>query len=332
MMPLTSSSTLFVGYTNLTLIIGLAERFQMVNGQDAQTAALHLLPLLGGSAFGCFVCGPINKKKNRTSTILMASCTSMLVGSAMLTTPQQGVHDPLTLQYVAQTIFGLGFGLFMTAGCMIASVHAPLGDHAVALGAVAQARVFGGSVGLAVAAIISNIHVQDDLAGQLTADQLAALRRSPLEFLAAWPDLQVQLRGTYAAAFATTWQVVAIVAAAAMIASLFAYERNPPPLNTKFVATGDEEAPHAVVMPGNNKSRRISHDKEKEWTDPRGNFVLGALEEALKKPSIPNRVLARQHINAYGTLAPLTCAVRPEVYQYPMPQEFQTSGFQTSEK
>ena len=73
----------------------------------------------------------------------------------------------------------------------MASVQSRSEDLAVAQGAIAQARVFGGSLGIAICSIIFNRRVRSELSGKLEPDDIAALLHSPT--IAPWLPESVQL-------------------------------------------------------------------------------------------------------------------------------------------
>ena len=221
----------------LTLIITLPERFQIVNGDNYWMAGLHLFPMLGGTALGCFINGPINAKKNRTSLISVISCVLILAGASMFCT-LRGAETTITPQYGFQVVFGLGVGLYFSAATMMSVAQAHKADHAVAQGAIAQARVLGGAIGLAVATIILNDHIQDDLVGRLSKTQVEQLHQSPLGLVLLDDNLRHALARTYAQAFATTMQVVTAVSGVALLTSLFTLEKNPPPINGGLPCAG----------------------------------------------------------------------------------------------
>lgn len=95
------------------------------------------------------------------------------------------------VQYGFQVLLGLGIGLSLGAGTIIASVQSHGRDLAVAQGAIAQARVFGGAVGIAICTIIFNRKVTSDLQGELDPADLTALHHSPT--VTSWLPHDIQL-------------------------------------------------------------------------------------------------------------------------------------------
>lgn len=112
-------------------------------------AGIHLLPQLGACAFGSFLAGAISSKRNNTSITLIIASGLQLIGVGLLSTLSE-VLTAIEPQYGYQTLFGLGVGLSFASVTILTSVCSHPHDLAVAQGAIAQARVFGGAIGIAV--------------------------------------------------------------------------------------------------------------------------------------------------------------------------------------
>ncbi|EMR66878.1 putative drug resistance transporter protein [Eutypa lata UCREL1] len=205
--------TLLTGFTYLSLLIIIPERFQIVNGENALWSGIHLLPMLGSTAFGSFLAGALSSKRNNTSITLIASSCLQLIGA----------------QYGYQVILGLGIGLSLGAATILTSVQANPKDLAVAQGAVAQARVFGGAVGIAVCSIVFNTKVAS-MADFMDASDLEALHRSPTITSYLPAEHRQRVRAIYASAFTADIIVMIGICAAAVLCSLVTYERDPPPM------------------------------------------------------------------------------------------------------
>ncbi|KAK6198441.1 Type I Iterative PKS [Pestalotiopsis sp. IQ-011] len=143
------SCSFFAGIQYLALIIILPERFQIVNGDSSLMAGIHLLPQLGACAFGSFLAGVVSSKRNNTAYTLIAASCLQLVGLILLSLLSD-VDTEIYAQYGYQVIFGLGIGLSFASVTILTSVRSHQDDLAVAQGALAQARVFGGAIGIAV--------------------------------------------------------------------------------------------------------------------------------------------------------------------------------------
>ncbi|MCJ1318879.1 hypothetical protein MMC15_004211 [Xylographa vitiligo] len=219
-------STLFTGFPLFLTIIALPERYQIVNGDGATSAGVRMMPLLFASAFGSTVGGLCSSRKNRTFvTLLVASCL-MVVGCALLSTASDGLEIEPAL-YGFQVIFGLGLGTTFTTVTIIASTESKFADYSIALGAVNQARIFGGTVGLAASTIILNTRLVNELQDVLSATQLVELRQSLNYIPSLDPAQQLAVAQTFARSFNDQLRDCTYVAAACVVISLFTYSRHP---------------------------------------------------------------------------------------------------------
>jgi hypothetical protein len=98
---------------------------------------------------------------------------------------------------------------------------------AIALGAVNQARIFGGVIGLASSTIILNVRIGTDLQGILTTSQITSLRQS-LNFIPSLdPEQQLAVVNTFALSFNDQLRYCTYVAALCVVVSLFTFSRHP---------------------------------------------------------------------------------------------------------
>ncbi|KAK0387804.1 hypothetical protein NLU13_4049 [Sarocladium strictum] len=222
--------TLLTGFPYIASTIVLPERFQIVNGQSVLQAGVQILPLLGSCAIGSFLGGAISSKSNNTGYTLVGASSLQLVGIGLMLTVSPE-SDKTASQYGFQAIFGLGVGLSLSAATIMTNlVASEESERASAQGAVAQARVLGGCVGLSICTVILNAHINQHLKAVLGTEQLDQLLRSPLSGLRLSPDLREMVKHVYANAFRQELQVMTGVCAAMVVCSLFTLERNPAPL------------------------------------------------------------------------------------------------------
>ncbi|KAI1339355.1 major facilitator superfamily domain-containing protein [Xylariaceae sp. FL0016] len=223
--------TFCTGFVYLTILIVLPERFQIVNGNSALYSGIHLLPMLGATAFGAFFAGAASRSRNNTSWTLMLAQAFQLLGVGLLSTFRD-VTTEIKSQYGFQVILGLGIGLSLGAATIMATVQSTSSDLAVAQGVIAQARVLGGSIGIAVCSIIFNNKVESELTGVIDPSDLEALHHSPAITSYLPKEMQDRVRSVYALAFTKDIMVMIAVAAIGVVASFFAYEKRPPPMPT----------------------------------------------------------------------------------------------------
>ncbi|POR33283.1 Putative MFS-type transporter C16A3.17c [Tolypocladium paradoxum] len=227
--------TLLTGFPYISLSIVIPERFQIVDGERVLMAGVHILPLLGTCAVGSFLGGAFSSKRNNTSYTLVGASCLQLLGVGLMTTIT-GAHTSQAAQYGYQAIFGLGVGLsFSAATIMTGVLAAETSVRASAQGAVAQARVLGGCIGLSICTVLFNVHVNRHLGNDLTEEQLDKLHRSPLSGLQLPEDLRDLVKAVYVGAFGEEIQVMGLACAVMVVVSLFTLERHPTPL-TKLTA------------------------------------------------------------------------------------------------
>lgn len=217
------------GYSYLAIIITLPERFQIINHDSSLMAGVHLLPMLGATAIGSILGGAFSKKKNNTSRTLVAASCFQVIGLGLLTT-FDSPSSPMAPQFGYQAIFGLGVGLTFSSATVLTKIQAAGRDHAVAQGVMAQVRVLGGAVGLVVCNVIFNIHLEA-IEDKLSAEQAAALHRSPLALMQQGGQLQGEMEKVFSSSFQSMVWVMFWVAVAACVASLCTWEIDPAPLD-----------------------------------------------------------------------------------------------------
>ncbi|KAI1779418.1 MFS general substrate transporter [Hypoxylon cercidicola] len=229
--------TVCTGYIFISTLVVLPERFQIVNGENALWSGIHLLPMLGATSFGAFLAGAVSRKQNNSSWTLMAAQVLQLIGVALMSTLRDATTQTQA-QYGFQVLLGLGIGLSLGAGTIIASMQSTNQDFAVAQGAIAQARVFGGAIGIAICSIIFNRKVTSDLEGKMDPADLAALHHSPT--ITSWlpQDVQLLVRSVYASAFTSDINVMIGIAVAGVVTSAFVYQKHPPSISQQAKEVG----------------------------------------------------------------------------------------------
>lgn len=248
---------MLTGFPYIALSIIIPERFQIVNRESVLMAGLHILPLLGACAVGSFLGGAISSKRNNTSFTLIGASSLQLLGvglMSMLTGPDASV----SAQYGFQVILGLGVGLSFSAATVMTSILvAERSELASTQGAVAQARVLGGCIGLSICTVIFNTHVNQYLSDHLTSAQREELHRSPLSSLDLPVDLQDLVKNVYAGAFVEEIKIMMLICAAMVVISVFTLERHASPLE------------RLTAAPKVESSSRRGSDSDTEMNDLR---------------------------------------------------------------
>jgi hypothetical protein len=207
----------------------MPERLQIIHGDSALWAGVHLLPMLGSCAFGSFLGGAVSKQTNLTSQTLIAGNAFQVLGLSLILgfSPRLG----LGLLLGCTAIYGLGVGLSFAACTMIAAIEAQSDDLAAAQGAVAQARVFGGALGLAVCTIIFNEKLQKalgpDSGSVLGQQELDQVHRSLMAVLALPAESRLEVIVVYLDAFRDQMLAMTVVAVTALLLSFGTYRSKP---------------------------------------------------------------------------------------------------------
>lgn len=173
-----------------------------------------------------FVAGAASSTKNNTSFSLIVSSISQLLGISLTTLIDEPV-SPVKALLAYQGLFGFGVGLCFGAVSIATSLHVSSENLATGHGAVSQARLFGGCLGIAICTVVINYRSNQDLAATLTGEQLRDLHYDPSKLHTLPAELHEQVRIAYSKAFAVDVKVMVCVCAVMVIVSIFTLERVP---------------------------------------------------------------------------------------------------------
>ncbi|KAK8119004.1 uncharacterized protein PG998_003630 [Apiospora kogelbergensis] len=202
-------NTAVLGFAFIMLVYTFPLRLQVVDGKDALTAGLMLLPLLGASAVGSVVAGAVNSKQDWFCETLVVSSSLIVIGSGLLSTQSDSVDvEHKALGFLV--LVGFGFGMSAASATMITSMRAAIRDEAPAQGILSQVRILGGSLGIAASSAILARH----LVGIVDPRQLASIEHHPEDFTI--EQLQA-IRRAYSDAFNEDMHVCAIVSAVGVV-------------------------------------------------------------------------------------------------------------------
>lgn len=167
----------------------------------------------------------------------------MCVGSGLLSTiPISRIISPL--QYLYQAILGFGIGLSLSSITVmtgLASNYESIGmlhlyliklpslnsNLASVNGAVNQARVLGGSIGLSVANIILNHKISSKLTGILSPMELRDLQQSLNTAFKLAPSKQLEVVRVYASSFNSQMRVCLYLSILGFFVSHLTYKKVP---------------------------------------------------------------------------------------------------------
>ena len=184
-------------------------------------AGVGLLPMLGSAAIGSMLGGMISGKKNNIFPVLVTASGLMAIGCGFLSTITS--VDTGKKVYGFQVLVGFGFGLTVSNVTMLAVLESERKDHAVAQGIMAQARVLGGSIGIAASTAILGVTEGQELSG-IPQSAIASLQSSR-DSLTRQQYRAIQQ--AYADSFSEIMRVTAIIACVTFVFSLATYQRHP---------------------------------------------------------------------------------------------------------
>jgi hypothetical protein len=187
--------------------------------------------MLGASAIGSTLAGAASGKKNNTFPINVMGAALMLVGTAALST-LDNFKATQARSYGLQVFVGFGFGLTVSNASLLAALEAELRDTAVAQGIIAQARMLGGSIGIAASTAILGVKQRTQLldTGLVSPAQMQSLSES----MRSLSTTQVfTIRQAYTDAFNETLVVCAIIAGIALLVTAGGFQKNPPSMEDR---------------------------------------------------------------------------------------------------
>ena len=111
-----------IGFPYIVVIIGLPQRFQVVNGDTPILAGIHSLLMLLASAVGAAAGGVAMSKKNVCFYLVLLADTLQAIGTGLLSSIPTSAHVlPRTYGFVV--VQGSGMGMSIAALMFIARVE-----------------------------------------------------------------------------------------------------------------------------------------------------------------------------------------------------------------
>ncbi|OTB08887.1 hypothetical protein M426DRAFT_7605 [Hypoxylon sp. CI-4A] len=213
-------NTLFLGFPYMLVVYAFPLRLQIVNGKDALTGGIMLLPMLGSSAVGTAITGALNSKQNRVFESLLVATISVALGCGLMSTLSASFEvEPKALGFLV--FIGFGWGIAVSIASMVATIHSTHEDHAPAQGMMAQVRVLGGSIGIAASSAILGVFLQERVGSaqprQVLPPQDDGASSTEGQYMA--------VRQAYSDAFNKDMQVCAIIGGIAVLLVTGTYSR-----------------------------------------------------------------------------------------------------------
>ena len=195
-------------------------RLQIVNHDSPATAGLHMLPLLFSGGVGSFVAGGLCRKLNNTSSTFMVGSALIVLGVGLLTTLSSSIKIQLKL-YGFEVFLGLGIGMVFSSISVTVSLRVQPQFRSVIQGVVAQARLLGGSIGVATANAVTGQQLHSILKGVLTPSEISSLQINT-RVLDKLSSIQKEaVRVAWASVWKEMTRICLYVAVVALVVSLF---------------------------------------------------------------------------------------------------------------
>ncbi|KAI8181012.1 Multidrug resistance protein 3 [Colletotrichum sp. SAR 10_65] len=214
------------GAPYVVLTVAIPERMQVLQHATPLSAGVHLLPMLSGTAVGSFLAGAICRKFNHTSYLMVAASITQLLGIGLMLS-LANVDSSFVPAYGFTLIVGLGVGVSFGASTIVAAVEE---DKAVAQGLIAQARVLGSCIGVAVCTVLFHNRI-DSLVHILNSSQLDTMHSTPTASVHFTPELQRRIQEVYAVAFKDQIIFLTSVCGAMLLAAICSFEKKPRSIN-----------------------------------------------------------------------------------------------------
>lgn len=240
-------NTIFLGFAYLATLYAVPLRLQVVNGKSPIMAGVLMLPMLGATGIGSVISGIVSKKQNRLSETMTVATMMVTLGLALETTVSDSQElQPKFLGFLA--FIGLGYGMITSSATMFTAIEAPIPEHgksqekscslplgtketdealfpAPAQGIIAQSRMLGGSIGIAMSSAVLAVQQRAQLAGMVSPSELQNLGSMSMT-----EAQRAAVRKTYNDSFTTTMKVCAIVAGIGILLTLGTLRRGRVPL------------------------------------------------------------------------------------------------------
>jgi hypothetical protein len=232
---------MLLGFPYLMIIYSFPIRLQVVSGKSPLVAGIMLLPMLGTLALGAMIQGRISKVKNFTLEASVLGALSMALGCGLMTMVKASGDDIKALGFL--TFLGLGFGLAAGSATLLTLIECPISDYgtfenakaicegflihllmccsAPAQGIIAQARIFGGSFGIAASTALVERRTAQSFSSLKAVDALSTAAQSQ-ELSKAYAEAKSE---AYSKAFRDGMLASLVMASLAVIVALSGWKR-----------------------------------------------------------------------------------------------------------
>ncbi|KAI4189457.1 MAG: hypothetical protein LQ348_003790 [Seirophora lacunosa] len=200
-------------------------RLQLVNNLNPLEAGLRFIPFTIAAPVGSII-APTIAKTAKVPPIYLVVFASVVqvVGFALLSTLP--TSDAIArAQYGYEFLAGFGCGINITLLILMTPWSVEERDKAVAMSSVAQFRVMGGVIGLAIVTAALNGLVRSKLRGILSHAQIEELLRSAAAIASTSAADRDQIRSAFAEGYNLQMKILAGLAAAQIPSSLVMWQK-----------------------------------------------------------------------------------------------------------
>ncbi|KAI4089058.1 MAG: hypothetical protein LQ344_005629 [Seirophora lacunosa] len=219
------SNAVFLGGPWFVAIFQLPQRLQLVNNLNPLEAGLRFIPFTIAAPVGSII-APTIAKTAKVPPIYLVVFASVVqvVGFALLSTLP--TSDAIArAQYGYEFLAGFGCGINITLLILMTPWSVEERDKAVAMSSVAQFRVMGGVIGLAIVTAALNGLVRSKLRGILSHAQIEELLRSAAAIASTSAADRDQIRSAFAEGYNLQMKILAGLAAAQIPSSLVMWQK-----------------------------------------------------------------------------------------------------------
>ncbi|KAJ5716723.1 MFS general substrate transporter [Penicillium malachiteum] len=235
-----------LGMTMFVTMFILPQRFEIVNELSPFHAAVRFIPFTIFSPVASIISSVIAKSTRipLMYLLIVGALFQILAYSLLGTLPQH--HDVSARQYGYEILAGFGCGINIPLLTLMTPFATEKRDHGkfdgfrlvherqtlnhisgAAMGAIAQFRIMGGAIGLAIATAIQHSYLRSHLSDCLTSGVIETILQSTSAIATLPTDSQTLVRATYAASYNMQMKFLAGMAGAQVITGITMWKRDP---------------------------------------------------------------------------------------------------------
>ncbi|TVY27456.1 Efflux pump [Lachnellula hyalina] len=222
------ATAFFIGFPFVAIVVNIPQRAQALYGFTPLRAGLALLPLLLTSPLATAVSGFLtsNRKVPPLYLILGGAVLQVIGVGLTCSLPVDATRIPAA-QYGYEVLMGIGFGAGLSTLLTLARLVVDERNLPVAMGALTQVRVLGGTISLAICSTILNTHLRPQLSLLVTPSQAAAISDNISAIHTLSTEQQAGVRRAFAVGYNRQNVFLAALTGVGLLTSLGLVERRP---------------------------------------------------------------------------------------------------------